>query len=400
VGLKFSETTKIFITLIKMEKETRLLLAIVLSFLFMTVEFIGGYIANSIAIYSDAAHLLTDVAGFLIALIATMTAKHKGSRHLTYGYVRAEVFGALFSIISLWIITAYLFYEASRRTLSWFRGNGEAVDGFFMFVVAVFGIMVNISLGLLFQDEHGGDLHPGHSHDHAHGSAIEGHHDDNHGHHDDNHGHHDDNHGHHDHHHNHNVKPTTTDSTEASPLLTIGSHNSSNTDAQPFAFVKQQQRHDHDHDHKPVSDKHEHEHKHEHSSHVDLESYQNEGSATTVHPHPNTTSPSSHGNHDHHNSHDSHGRDVNLEAAYMHVITDLIQSIGVAIAGAILWRYPSFQIIDPMCTFIFGYIALTATIPLTKKIVMILFEGVPSNVSNPSYKCFRYFINIDMMIGF
>jgi zinc transporter 2 len=370
-----------------MDKETRLLLAIVLSFLFMTVEFIGGYIANSIAIYSDAAHLLTDVAGFLIALIATITAKHRGSRHLTYGYVRAEVMGALFSIISLWIITAYLFYEASRRTLSWFRGNGEAVDGFFMFLVAVFGIMVNISLGLLFQDEHGGEFHPGHSHDHAHGSAIEGHHDDNHGHHDNDHGH-----------HNHNVKPTTTDSTEASPLLTIGSQKSSNSDAQPFAFVKQQHQHDHDHDHnrkcdnhqhdhdhKPVIDKHEHEHKHEHSSsHVDLESsYQNESSATAVHPHHNaTSSSSSHGNHDHHNSHDGHGHggDVNLEAAYMHVITDLIQSIGVAIAGAILWRYPSFQIIDPMCTFVFGYIALTATIPLTKKIVMILFEGVPSNV--------------------
>lgn len=341
-----------------MDKETRLLFAIVLSFLFMTVEFIGGYIANSIAIYSDAAHLLTDVAGFLIALIATITARHKGSRHLTYGYVRAEVMGALFSIISLWVITVYLFYEASCRTLSWFRGNGEAVDGFFMFLVAIFGIMVNISLGLLFQDEHGGEFHPGHSHDHAHGSAIDGHHDDNdHGHHDDNdHGHHDDDHGHHNHGHNHNVKPTTTDSTEASPLL-IGSHKSSNSDVQPFAFVKQQQQHDHDHDrnrkcdnhqhdhdHKPVSDKHEHDHKHEHehSSHVDLESYQKEESATavstaSVHPPPphHHSVSSSHDNHIGHGSHGSHGGDVNLEAAYMHVITDLIQSIGVAIAGGL-----------------------------------------------------------------
>jgi hypothetical protein len=47
-----------------------------------------------------------------------------------------------------------------------------------------------------------------------------------------------------------------------------------------------------------------------------------------------------------------------------------------------------------MCTFIFGYIALTATIPLTKKIVMILFEGVPSNVRHVSYKGFRHFYSI------
>jgi len=346
-----------------MDKETRLLIAIVLSFLFMTVEFIGGYIANSIAIYSDAAHLLTDVAGFCIALIATITAKHKSSRHLTYGYVRAEVMGALFSILSLWIITMFLFYEACRRSYGWFIGTGEEVDGFFMFLVAIFGILVNISLGLLFQDEHGGEFHPGHSHDHAHGGAIEDHDDHS-------------NHSDHDHGHSHDAKPATTSSTEASPLLPISLKTSS--DAKPFSFVNQHDHdhnhkcdsHEHKHEHKPVTDDHDHKHEHghkHHSSHVDLESYQ-----TKEPGNHHGTASASHGDH--------HG-DVNIEAAYMHVITDLIQSIGVAIAGATLWRYPSFQIIDPLCTFVFGYLALKATIPLTNKIMMILFEGVPSNVS-------------------
>eukprot|EP01032_Pedospumella_encystans_P034007 gene34007-38438_t len=59
----------------KMEKETRLKLAICLSLVFMCIEIAGGYLANSIAIFSDAAHLLTDIAGFAIALIATIAAK-------------------------------------------------------------------------------------------------------------------------------------------------------------------------------------------------------------------------------------------------------------------------------------------------------------------------------------
>jgi len=361
------------------------MLAIVLSFLFMTVEVIGGYIANSIAIYSDAAHLLTDVAGFLIALIATITSRQKGSRHLTFGYVRAEVLGALFSVLSLWIITVILFYEAFRRSIGWFNGHGEKVDGFFMFIVACFGILVNLSLGYLFQDEHGGALHPGHSHDHDHGNCTD----------------------------SHDHKPVTTKATEITPLIANSNktdhghehkhqhkattepvdhghehkhQQKTTTEPAPFAFIKQHDHdhnhkctndnHEHDHDHKPSNDSHKHDHGHKpssdshkhdhgHSDHDDLESYHHE-------KHDDHAAASHHGH--------GHGGDVNIEAAYMHVITDLIQSVGVAIAGAVLWRYPSFQIIDPLCTFVFGYVALSATIPLTKKIVMILFEGVPSNV--------------------
>lgn len=46
--------------------------------------------------------------------------------------------------------------------------------------------------------------------------------------------------------------------------------------------------------------------------------------------------------------------DVNLEAAYLHVLTDLMQSIGVAIAGFIIWYQPTWEIVDPICTLMFS----------------------------------------------
>jgi zinc transporter 2 len=98
------------------------------------------------------------------------------------------------------------------------------------------------------------------------------------------------------------------------------------------------------------------------------------GGSCTGHDH------SSHGNKvDNHVAHG--GGDVNLEAAYMHVLTDLIQSIGVAIAGLVMWFIPHWEIIDPACTLIFSIVAMRSTIPLLGKIFIILFEGTPAHVS-------------------
>lgn len=141
-----------------MQKEAKLKLAIVLSTGFLLVEVLGGYIANSLAIYSDAAHLLTDIAGFAISLIAVLYAKRPGCKDYTYGLVRAEIFGALASILSLWVITAILVFEAYYRALSWTQGEAEYVNGKLMFFVALFGVGVNLCLGLVFSSEHGGEL--------------------------------------------------------------------------------------------------------------------------------------------------------------------------------------------------------------------------------------------------
>jgi zinc transporter 2 len=91
-------------------------------------------------------------------------------------------------------------------------------------------------------------------------------------------------------------------------------------------------------------------------------------------------------NHGHDHGHDSaHGQnhhitDANIHAAYLHVLTDLIQSIGVAIAGLVVWIKPDLQIIDPICTFIFSILVLSYTVPLILRIGTVLMEGKPHHV--------------------
>jgi zinc transporter 2 len=155
-----------------LSKERRLTLAICLSSTFLVIEVIGGIWSNSLAILTDASHLLTDIAGFAIALLATIVAKRAADERYTYGLVRAEVIGALLSVLTLWIITGVLLYEAYYRALDWFQGSPSVVNGKLMSMVAIFGIFVNICLAVVFHEDHGGAFH---SHDHGHHGDDHGH---------------------------------------------------------------------------------------------------------------------------------------------------------------------------------------------------------------------------------
>ena len=108
-----------------------------------------------------------------------------------------------------------------------------------------------------------------------------------------------------------------------------------------------------------------------------------------------------HGDHDHgdhgHGDHEKesllhksgHGHaahDVNLEAAYLHVLTDLAQSIGVAIAGFIIWWKPHWQIVDPLCTLLFSIFVVWSTVDLIGRVVGILFEGGPAHIDSEKVK--------------
>ena len=73
------------------------------------------------------------------------------------------------------------------------------------------------------------------------------------------------------------------------------------------------------------------------------------------------------GSHDHHHGHNheasGHGNkeatDINIQAAYMHVIADTVQSIAVALAGLVIWIFPTWQIVDPVATFFFSILVLS-----------------------------------------
>ena len=71
---------------------------------------------------------------------------------------------------------------------------------------------------------------------------------------------------------------------------------------------------------------------------------------------------------------------MNIRAAMIHVIGDLCQSIGVCIAGLIIYLKPSLHIIDPICTFLFSIIVFTTTVPIIKDCLRIIMEATPLEI--------------------
>jgi zinc transporter 2 len=114
---------------------------------------------------TDAAHLLTDVAAMLLSLFAMHLAGRPANKTHSFGYHRAEILGALTSIVTIWGLVAILVYEAILRLYNDSRLVGDEVDGRIMTIIGIAGFFVNIiDAGIL----HWGKAPHGHSHSHGH----------------------------------------------------------------------------------------------------------------------------------------------------------------------------------------------------------------------------------------
>ena len=145
----------------------KLIWVCVICTIFMTIEIIGGYLANSIAIMSDAAHLLSDLLGFLISIISIYISRKVAKNNMSYGYHRAEIIGALVSIVLIWALTLWLLYEATLRIII-----PPQVDGFIMIIISIIGFSFNVIMGIVLTKSgvaHSHGLHKcDHDHDHEH----------------------------------------------------------------------------------------------------------------------------------------------------------------------------------------------------------------------------------------
>lgn len=106
---------------------------------FMGVEILGGWLANSLALISDALHMFTDVGALLLGIIALKITKRPSHHRMSYGYHRAEVLGALASAASLWALCCVLVYEAVERLIS-----PQPVEGPIVFIIATIGLVANL----------------------------------------------------------------------------------------------------------------------------------------------------------------------------------------------------------------------------------------------------------------
>eukprot|EP01007_Sphenomonas_quadrangularis_P003164 NODE_582_length_1336_cov_223.542347_g455_i0.p1 GENE.NODE_582_length_1336_cov_223.542347_g455_i0~~NODE_582_length_1336_cov_223.542347_g455_i0.p1 ORF type:complete len:398 (+),score=112.53 NODE_582_length_1336_cov_223.542347_g455_i0:42-1235(+) len=242
--------------------------------LFMLAEITGGIISNSLAILTDAAHLLSDVAAFCVSMLAVYLTSLEPSDRLTYGWHRAEILGALLSILIIWVLTGCLVFEATRRAIVIIAAHmaGQpppiVVNGKVMLIIASLGILVNITMLVLLG--HGGAGGHGHSHGGDSGSGGHGH-----------------------------------------------SHGGGG---------------------KAVKAK---------GSKGEEKSQQN----------------------------------MNVRAAYVHVLGDLLQSAGVIPAAIVIMVKPTWVIADPLCTVFFSLIVMGTTIPIMKSSLMVLMESTPRGIS-------------------
>ncbi|MGW4647344.1 cation diffusion facilitator family transporter [Kitasatospora sp. NPDC004289] len=117
-----------------------LLGALALIVLFMAGEVVVGLAARSLALLSDAAHMLTDAVSIVLALIAMALARRPARGGYTYGLKRAEILSAQANGITLLLLSAWLGYEAVVRLL-----EPPEVTGSLVLVTALVGIVVNVA---------------------------------------------------------------------------------------------------------------------------------------------------------------------------------------------------------------------------------------------------------------
>ncbi len=127
----------------------RLKWALAISAVYFFAELIAGFVTNSLALLSDAGHMITDVAALGLSLFAFRMARRPATLSSTYGFHRLEILAALFNGLTLWLIVGIILAAAYSRLL-----HPPHVDSEGMLVVAVLGLVVNVASGAILYGAH------------------------------------------------------------------------------------------------------------------------------------------------------------------------------------------------------------------------------------------------------
>ena len=124
----------------------KLVLVIVLNFAITIAEVIGGLISNSLALFSDSLHNLSDAAAILLSYIAIRISRKAHTLKRTFGYRRIQIIVALFNASIIILVSLFLFREAYERLM-----NPSPVLGGIMLIVASVGLIANFVSVLLLK---------------------------------------------------------------------------------------------------------------------------------------------------------------------------------------------------------------------------------------------------------
>lgn len=393
-------------------KSRKIALFLLINMGYMVVEFVAGFMSNSLGLISDACHMLFDCAALAIGLYASYISRLPANSQFNYGRGRFEVLSGYVNAVFLVLVGALIVLESFERLL-----DPQEISTNSLLTVSIGGLLVNV-VGLIFFHEehhhaHGGTGTCTHSHSHSH--THEHHHSHDHCGHDHkahaNHneclvvshdGHeksssaHDDLHKDaHDHHHcNHNH--LSHDHTKDHKSSSASCHGHDHHD------------HVHDHDH---HEKHHHGHGHEHH-HVHDDDHREHHHHE--HPHGGNTVNSSRSFNGHstrdHSGGDSHVRsldfevlssglmsnsqqielpsrreekqkphrhiDHNMEGIFLHVLADTMGSVGVVIS-TLLIKYKGWLVADPICSIFISVLIVASVISLLRNSAEVLLQRVP-----------------------
>jgi cobalt-zinc-cadmium efflux system protein len=119
--------------------QRQLAIVLALTSVYLVAEVIGGLLTHSLALLADAGHMLTDVGGLALALLAIRFARRPATPERTYGYYRIEILAALANAVVLIVISLYILFEAYQR----FRHPPEVASQAMLGIAAV-GLVINI----------------------------------------------------------------------------------------------------------------------------------------------------------------------------------------------------------------------------------------------------------------
>lgn len=127
------------------KSKKKLILVVILSAFYFSVQIVAGLIIGSLALISDAGHMLVDVCGLVMALLAISFSHKPATPNRTYGFYRAEILASLLNSVFLILLSFYILYEAYQRI-----HLPSELSGYSIILVASIGLVVNlISIVLL-----------------------------------------------------------------------------------------------------------------------------------------------------------------------------------------------------------------------------------------------------------
>lgn len=134
-------------------KEGRIIVSIGLNFLISLVEVVGGVLAGSLSLVSDALHNFSDAVSLIISLIAVKLAQRERTEKSTFGYKRTEILAALLNASILIVVSFFLFKEAISRLFSM-----APINSTLMISVAAIGLIANLAAVFILHKDARSDM--------------------------------------------------------------------------------------------------------------------------------------------------------------------------------------------------------------------------------------------------